>query len=383
MFGLCQFLINLYFLAYEMDKTSRYKPGNVKRQEKQVRAENIRSLPKITQWIQLQSVSEPEESQSHSDASVTTEKNFTTDMNQQLPTNSCASNDVQPEAVVLHEFENDLGLWPKKLDESMRSFWIERGSSDCRHNDGDFKESSVKEADRTRHCTKLLFTRKHALSGEEIDVTWLCYSKNTGRVYCFVCKLMSINESSFKTGFNDWKHARNSIESHGRSEQHRKSMADLAIRKSVDGRIDASYVKQYETDCRYCRQVLQRCVDVLKFICERGLAIRGKDSLIGSVHNGNYLGLLELLSIYDSYLVAHISKHANQGSGHISYLSHFICEELIELMADKVLSTIINEVQNAKFFSISVDSTPDISHTDQLSFTIRYVLPTGPVERYL
>ena len=60
-------------------------------------------------------------------------------MNQQLPTNSCASNDVQPEAVVLHEFENDLGIWPKKLDESMRSFWIEMGSSDCRHIDGDFK----------------------------------------------------------------------------------------------------------------------------------------------------------------------------------------------------------------------------------------------------
>ena len=72
MFGLCQFLINLYFLAYEMDKTSRYKPGNVKRQEKQVRAESIRNLPKITQWIQLQSVSEPEES--HSGTPVTTEK---------------------------------------------------------------------------------------------------------------------------------------------------------------------------------------------------------------------------------------------------------------------------------------------------------------------
>ena len=66
-------------------------------------------------------------------------------MNQQLPTNSCASNDVQPKPVVLHEFENDLGLWPKKLDGRMRSFLIEKESSDCRHNDGDSKELSVKE----------------------------------------------------------------------------------------------------------------------------------------------------------------------------------------------------------------------------------------------
>ena len=72
----------------------------------------------------------------------------------------------------------------------------------------------------------------------------------------------------------------------------------------------------------------------IKVICERGLVIRGKDSLISSVHNGNYLGILELLSIYDSFLAAHISKHVNQGSGHASYLSHFICEELIQLMAD-------------------------------------------------
>ena len=71
---------------------------------------------------------------------------------------------------------------------------------------------NLKEIDRTRHCTKLLFTRTHSLSGEKLDVSWLCYSKTTGRIYCFVCKLMSINTSSFITSFNDWKHARKSIE---------------------------------------------------------------------------------------------------------------------------------------------------------------------------
>ena len=30
-----------------------------------------------------------------------------------------------------------------------------------------------------------------------------------------------------------------------------------------------------------------------------------------------------------------------------------------------------------------MDSTPDITHVDQLTFIIRYVLPTGPVERFL
>jgi hypothetical protein len=44
---------------------------------------------------------------------------------------------------------------------------------------------------------------------------------------------------------------------------------------------------------------------------------------------------------------------------------------------------IFKEVKTAKYFSVSVDSTPDISHVDQLTCVLRYVLPSGPVERFL
>ena len=45
--------------------------------------------------------------------------------------------------------------------------------------------------------------------------------------------------------------------------------------------------------------------------------------------------------------------------------------------------TIVRELKEAKYFSMSLDSTPDIAHTNQLCFTVRYVKPTGPVERFL
>ena len=35
------------------------------------------------------------------------------------------------------------------------------------------------------------------------------------------------------------------------------------------------------------------------------------------------------------------------------------------------------------YYSISVDSTPDLSHTDQLAVTVRYVLDGVPTERFL
>ncbi|KAL4152988.1 hypothetical protein QTP88_000821 [Uroleucon formosanum] len=53
-------------------------------------------------------------------------------------------------------------------------------------------------------------------------------------------------------------------------------------------------------------------------------------------------------------------------------------------MAKKVISTIVTEIRQAKYFSISIDSTPDISHVDQLSFIVRYVSKEGcPIERFI
>lgn len=53
-------------------------------------------------------------------------------------------------------------------------------------------------------------------------------------------------------------------------------------------------------------------------------------------------------------------------------------------MSEKVRNTIIQEIKNAKYFSISVDLTPDICHVDQLSLVVRYVDPNGkPVEQFL
>lgn len=49
-------------------------------------------------------------------------------------------------------------------------------------------------------------------------------------------------------------------------------------------------------------------------------------------------------------------------------------------MGEKVLSEIITDIQIAKYFSISVDSTPDVSHTDQLTVIMRYVSPEGSIQ---
>ena len=52
-------------------------------------------------------------------------------------------------------------------------------------------------------------------------------------------------------------------------------------------------------------------------------------------------------------------------------------------MSAKVLKPIVEEIMRAKYFSIIVDSTPDLSHTDQLSIIIRYCLKDKVYARFL
>ena len=53
-------------------------------------------------------------------------------------------------------------------------------------------------------------------------------------------------------------------------------------------------------------------------------------------------------------------------------------------MAKEVTTSIANEIKKSKYYSISVDSTPDVTHVDQLIFIIRYVLDDGTIaERFL
>ncbi|XP_040285919.1 zinc finger MYM-type protein 1-like [Bufo bufo] len=161
----------------------------------------------------------------------------------------------------------------------------------------------------------------------------------------------------------------------------------VSARGQSCGRIDSQIILQLEVETLYWRKVFKRCLIVIQHLAERGLLLRGKDEIIGSPHNGNYLGILEEMSKFDAFLEEHIKHYANKIKGHTSYLSSTVCEELIQILGSKggskVLCKIMDELKKVKFYSISVDSTFDIPHSDQLTFIVRYVLLTGSVERFL
>lgn len=211
-------------------------------------------------------------------------------------------------------------------------------------------------------------------NGESFDRDWLLYSKTKGCVFCIPCLLFQPKhkQTAFSTGFNDWKHGNVLVKSHEQSSEHRQNVCTFLYKKK-NIKVDTLIVTQYESEVRYWREVLTRVVSVVRFLAVRGLPFRGDNQQLGSSSNGLFLGCLELLSEYDSFLSNHLTKYGNVGKGSVSYLSSDTCDEFISIMGSKVIRQIIKEINEAHYFSLIVDSTPDVSHTDQLAVVLRYV----------
>ncbi|XP_033229692.1 uncharacterized protein LOC117181237 [Belonocnema kinseyi] len=111
----------------------------------------------------------------------------------------------------------------------------------------------------------------------------------------------------------------------------------------------------------------------VEHLASRGLPFRGTEDKFGSPRSGNYVMALKLIAEFDPFLTENIKLHGNKGSGTTAYISSFVCEEFIHIIGNNVVYEIVNKGKLAKYFSNSVDSTPDVAYSDQLTFIIRYV----------
>ena len=250
--------------------------------------------------------------------------------------------------------------------------------------DPNFFDSSARQyPDKKRYISNTIF-ESLLPNGEKLNRSWLMYSPKKGMVFCFMCKLFNHSSTStLITGFNHWKKGGEKIAQHENSKEHKKSMITYMTRKNVDNSVARALYEQILSEKVYWIEVLRRIVEVIKFLAERGLPFRGDDERLGSPHNGNFLGILELMSKFDPFLKEHLEKYGSKGKGNVSYISKTIYEDLKKQMGIMVQNTIIKEVRESKYFSLIVDSTPDISKTDQLSVIIRYCLDGEIYERFL
>ncbi|KAL4122158.1 hypothetical protein QTP88_014539 [Uroleucon formosanum] len=217
--------------------------------------------------------------------------------------------------------------------------------------DADFTSSKRTYSDYDRYCSKSIFT-KNRKNGENVSRKWLVYSISKFVLFCAPCKLFGCSTQLGDAGFNDWKNGHFVISRHENSLAHKNNTLSFITLQSDVGRIDTQLATQVTDEMNYWKAVLHRVVEVIKFLGAKGLSFR--------------------------------EKYGNRRKGTPSYLSSTIYEELLLLMKNDIIKIILKELKAAKYYSLIVDSTPDIANVNQLVIALRYILPSGvPAERFL
>ena len=94
-----------------------------------------------------------------------------------------------------------------------------------------------------------------------------------------------------------------------------------------------------------------------------------RDSMDTENH-GNFRALLDFrVDAGDTLL----HEHLTGASRNSTYTSSIIQNQMIDVLADQVTTTIIRKVHKAKWFSVIADEVTDVSNKEQLSLVVRYV----------
>ncbi|CAM4872894.1 unnamed protein product [Rotaria socialis] len=200
---------------------------------------------------------------------------------------------------------------------------------------------------------------------------WLEFSEMTNRAYCFVCRYAYSEGHSEKgftvDGFNNWSVAIAKFNKHQATMSH-KYANDLWINAVKNHKNNNDVAKQlnrqHEKQASENRLYLQEIIRTILLLARQVLALRGHREDEESENKGNLLELLELRS-FDNDLIKSKLKS-------LQYTHHSIQNELLCLMHDNILSQIVFQIKSAKYFSIMMDESVDISRHEQVSLVIRY-----------
>ncbi|XP_065224105.1 zinc finger MYM-type protein 1-like [Planococcus citri] len=220
------------------------------------------------------------------------------------------------------------------------------------------------------------------------EVVWLCGCSHIQKLFCWPCFLFStkVDDPFVRSGVTDMGNYQNLKARHDKSVAHVQSMVDLV--KFGKSRVDIGISKPYHdeiakhnkevTENRY---ILKCLIDVTCHLAQQEIAFRGHDEKADSQNKGNYVELLNLLALRDDKLAHHL-----ENSTVFTGTSKTIQNELIECISKVVVDEIKSEIRQAKFVSIMLDESVDISKKSQLSITVRYIPESDEhqvVERFI
>ena len=188
-------------------------------------------------------------------------------------------------------------------------------------------------------------------------------------MFCFPCWFFSpIGDSAFtRIGFRDWKHATGKLGiltcHDSKCATHRDTVVawkQFKLSKIKDASIVVLLDRQGKKVIQGNHQYVKALLECLLFCAQQGITLRDhresmEDLQDPSMNPGNFRSLVKLLSKHNDV----VSKCLEEGPHNATWLGNHIQNELVQGMADAVLSSITAEVKKAGYFTIIADKTKD------------------------
>ena len=285
------------------------KSGAQKRKEAATARDAVAKLPKMTDFFKITEQSRPGTSTERDEENYSVqEKEDYDDQHQsdcEFPENvSCdLPANTQPSISKITESQftpipDDPCKWPESIFDAQRCDIVKRGPQQLIMN-FPYNNTTPRRRFSSNHYKRVL------PNGESVLRSWLVYSGESDKVFCFCCKLFGKTLSPFCSGINTWEGFSKKLKDHENGISHQKCCSQwmlLAEGIRNSSTIDKREMNIFFNERRFWRNVLERLIDIALFLSERNLAFRGSEEVLGSPHKGNFLGIFELLARRDPIL---------------------------------------------------------------------------------
>ena len=226
------------------------------------------------------------------------------------------------------------------------------------------------------------------------EYPYLEYSISSDKAYCYVCQMFGKgcagrerSELPWITGINDWfkmkgsrgKDKAGKLETHFSSEVYAAALRDYSHFVCEDKHVGKLLTKAQregliDDESQSCnnQEVVKMLSDVVKVLTRNGLALCGCESSPNH-SDGNFREIVYLLSRHNPVMKSWLEKRSSR-KYQTTYMSPQSQNEFIILQGEEIRGIISDKVNQSAFFSVMADTTtPDVSHSDELSVAVRFV----------
>lgn len=275
--------------------------------------------------------------------------------------------------LVVSDFGNDPVVFSsiKHFTPELTDFFFKNGALQPLPNEFPDKKFPMDAKGRSFHEN---WYWKKLPNGDVSRRKWLTYSKKQNKAFCLYCVLFGRNQKTnwVKQGFDYWKSGQTKILVHETSEAHIMASIKAAYKEASFPLLPA--LKENSVlNVLLNQEIIRHLIDLTLFLGRHCLSFRGHIEGWKEEMCGNFKDLTILLAKYSPALSSYITELQIKGRKMHNFLSWQRQNQLIQAISTNIRATIQKELLSSVFFSVSLDTTYDISRKEQLSIVFRYI----------